>query len=42
MFCTTVVKESRTWLKDKLLADLDSLPNPDVLAEEIAENLKSG
>ena len=30
-----------TWLKDKLLADLDNLPDPDVLAEEIAENLES-
>ena len=28
-----------TWLKDKSLADLDNLPDPDVLAEEIAENL---
>lgn len=28
-----------TWLKDKSLADLDNLPAPDVLAEEIAENL---
>jgi len=24
-----------TWLKDKSLADLDNLPDPDVLAEEI-------
>ncbi len=31
-----------TWLKDKSLADLDNLPAPDVLAEEIAENLESG
>ncbi|CAA9534025.1 MAG: Type I restriction-modification system, DNA-methyltransferase subunit M [uncultured Segetibacter sp.] len=30
-----------TSLNDKLLADLDNLPNPDVLAEEIAENLES-
>ena len=29
-----------TWLKDKSLADLDNLPDPDVLAEEIAENLE--
>ena len=28
-----------TWVKDKSLADLDNLPDPDVLAEEIAENL---
>ena len=30
-----------TWLKDKSLADLDNLPDPDVLAEEKAENLES-
>jgi type I restriction enzyme M protein len=30
-----------TWLKDRSLADLDNLPDPDVLAEEIAENLES-
>src|SRR6187455_127512 len=30
-----------TWLKDKSLADLDNLPDPDVLAEEIIENLES-
>ena len=30
-----------TWLKDKSLADLDNLPDPDVLAEKIAENLES-
>ncbi len=30
-----------TWLKDKSLADLDNLPDPDVLAEEIAENWES-
>jgi hypothetical protein len=30
-----------TWLKDKSLADLDNLPDPDVWAEEIAENLES-
>jgi type I restriction enzyme M protein len=30
-----------TWLKDKSLADLDNLPDPNVLAEEIAENLES-
>lgn len=29
------------WLKDKSFADLDNLPDPDVLAEEIAENLES-
>lgn len=30
------------WLKDKSLADFDNLPDPDVLAEEIAENMESG
>ena len=30
------------WLKDKSLADLDNLPEPDVLAEEIIENLEAG
>ena len=29
------------WLKDKSLADLDNLPSPDELAEEIIENLQS-
>jgi type I restriction enzyme M protein len=31
-----------TWLKDKSLADLDNLPNPDVLALDIVENLEAG
>jgi type I restriction enzyme M protein len=31
-----------TWLKDKSLADLDNLPNPDELALEIIENLEAG
>jgi type I restriction enzyme M protein len=31
-----------TWLKDKSLADLDSLPDPDELALEIIENLEAG
>jgi type I restriction enzyme M protein len=31
-----------TWLKDKSLADLDSLPDPDESAEEIVENLEAG
>jgi type I restriction enzyme M protein len=31
-----------TWLKDKSLADLDNLPDPDVLAEVIIENLEAG
>jgi hypothetical protein len=29
------------WLKDKSLADLDNLPDPDLLAEEIIENIES-
>jgi type I restriction enzyme M protein len=31
-----------TWIKNKSLTDLDNLPDPDVLAEEIIENLQSG
>ena len=31
-----------TWLKDKSLADLDDLPDPDELALEIVENLEAG
>ena len=31
-----------TWLKDKSLADLDNLPDPDVLALDIVENLVAG
>ena len=30
------------WLKDKSLADLDNLPEPDILASEIIENLEAG
>lgn len=30
-----------TWIKDKSLADLDNLPDPDELAEDILENLES-
>jgi type I restriction enzyme M protein len=30
------------WLKDKSLTDLDNLPEPDALAEEIIENLEAG
>ena len=30
-----------SWIKDKSLADLDNLPDPDVLAEDIVENLES-
>lgn len=31
-----------TWLKDKSLADLDNLPDPDELAIEIVGNLEAG
>lgn len=31
-----------SWLKDKSLADLDNLPDPDVLALEIVENIEAG
>jgi type I restriction enzyme M protein len=31
-----------TWIKDKSLTDLDNLPDPDVLAEEIIDNLQAG
>ena len=31
-----------TWLKDKSLADLDNLPDPDLIAEDIIENLEAG
>ena len=30
------------WLKDKSLVDLDNLPEPDDLAEQIIENLEAG
>jgi type I restriction enzyme M protein len=30
------------WLKDKSLSDLDNLPEPDVLATEIIDNLEAG
>lgn len=30
------------WLKDKSLTDLDNLPDPDILAVEIIENLEAG
>ncbi len=30
------------WLKDKSLADLDNLPDPDVLADEIIQNIEAG
>ena len=30
------------WLKDKSLADLDNLPDPDILANDIIENIEAG
>ena len=30
------------WLKDKSLTDLENLPDPDILASEIIENIESG
>ena len=30
------------WLKDKNLADLDNLPEPDILADEIIQNIEAG
>ncbi len=30
------------WLKDESLGDLDNLPDPDILANEIVENLEAG
>jgi len=30
------------WIKDKSIADLDNLPDPEVLATEIVENLEAG
>ena len=30
-----------TWIKDKSLTDLDNLPDPDVLANDIIENLEA-
>jgi len=30
------------WLRDKSLTDLDNLPDPDILAAEIIENIESG
>ena len=31
-----------SWIKDKSLAYLDNLPDPDILAMEIVENLEAG
>ncbi|WP_423819203.1 class I SAM-dependent DNA methyltransferase [Salinimicrobium sp. TIG7-5_MAKvit] len=42
-----VLKRDKTsldifWLRDKSLTDLDNLPEPEILAQEIIENLESG
>lgn len=42
-----IIKRDKTsldifWLKDKSLTDLDNLPDPDILANEIIENIESG
>jgi type I restriction enzyme M protein len=34
--------EKSTGIRDESQADLDNLPDPDVLAEEIIENLEAG
>ncbi len=31
-----------TWIKDQSLTDLDNLPDPDILANDIIENLEAG
>lgn len=43
---TEILKRDKTsldlfWIKDKSLADLDDLPEPDELAADIIENLQS-
>ena len=40
---STIIKTSLDlfWIKDKSLADLDNLPDPDVLVDDIIENLQS-
>ncbi|MDG1858626.1 MAG: hypothetical protein P8I94_05965 [Emcibacteraceae bacterium] len=42
MFITPKTSLDITWLKDDSLTDLDNLPEPEVLAEEIIENIESG
>ena len=39
---STIDDPPHFWLKDKSLTDLDNLPEPDELAEEIIENLEAG
>jgi type I restriction enzyme M protein len=31
-----------SWIKDKSITDFDDLPQPDVLVDEIIENLEAG
>lgn len=45
--CDEIIERDKTsmditWLKDKSLTDLDNLPDPDVLANDIIENLEAG
>ena len=45
--CDEIIARDKTnldifWLKDKSLADLDNLPDPDILASEIIENIEAG
>jgi len=42
-----IIKRDKTsldisWIKDKSLADLDNLPDPDILAEKIIESMETG
>ncbi len=45
--CEEIVSRDKTnldifWVKDESLADLDNLPDPDILANEIIENVEAG
>lgn len=45
--CEEILSRDKTsldisWIKDKSLADLDNLPEPDLLAVDIIENLEAG
>jgi type I restriction enzyme M protein len=42
-----IIKKDKTsldifWIRDKSLTDLDNLPDPDILANEIIENIEAG
>ena len=42
-----IIKRDKTnldifWIKDKSLTDLENLPDPDILANEIIENIEAG